>query len=99
MATSPSKEVKAPQHFKTRRSHQRREIVVDRLLLETAPVRREALVERYRVPARVLPVRDAGRDLPGLLVVDRDLCGMDAVATPRGLSDGHVDGRRGDEVS
>ena len=99
MATSPSKEVKPPQHLKTRRSHQRREIVVHRLFLQAAPVRRQSFVEGNRVPARVLPVRDAGRDLPGLLVVDRDLCGMDSVAKTAWTLGRPRRRRRGDEVS
>mmetsp|Transcript_22088 Transcript_22088/g.67971 ORF Transcript_22088/g.67971 Transcript_22088/m.67971 type:complete len:281 (-) Transcript_22088:430-1272(-) len=52
---------------------QRREVVVDGLFLQAAAVRCQALVQSDRVPARVLPVRHARRDLPGLLVRDGHL--------------------------
>mmetsp|Transcript_12090 Transcript_12090/g.34974 ORF Transcript_12090/g.34974 Transcript_12090/m.34974 type:complete len:514 (+) Transcript_12090:1070-2611(+) len=49
------------------------EVVVDGLLLEATAIRRQALVERDGVATNVLPVGDAGWDLPHLLVFHREL--------------------------
>jgi hypothetical protein len=54
---------------------ERRELVVDDGGLEPAAVRSQALVQRDRVPLGVLPVGDAGRDLPVGLVCHRHRTG------------------------
>merc|ERR1719270_1241744 len=50
-----------------------REALVDVNLLEPPPVGREPLVERDGVALLILPVGDAGRDLPVLLLLHRHL--------------------------
>mmetsp|Transcript_14857 Transcript_14857/g.44891 ORF Transcript_14857/g.44891 Transcript_14857/m.44891 type:complete len:398 (-) Transcript_14857:908-2101(-) len=44
-------------------------LIVDLHLLKPPPVRRQSLVQRYGVPLGVLPVGNAGRNLPVLLVL------------------------------